>query len=232
MNKDKTIAFATGMFAGIILTSLLFGAMLVMKSTSGDKPRMGSFIDAASVSPANSVIGDRTRYFFVSYSTRGVGGNTDIFGDSWFTCNGFPRKSNIDSIIYERLIESRECYMHIIILGMFEFKDSTDYYDFTTHYRGDPKPEKQLECCAIGDGLRVIPFDSGWRRANGNDYIDSSIQLYKPDMYIPDTLSYWYKHRGMDSIMLLYHDLIVPGRFDTAWISDNGYRYTIDNTKP
>lgn len=226
MNKNTAPAFFTGMFAGIILTALAFGLLFTFKDQDTPKPGMILY-KTATDSVTYPVDSMKERYFLVAFSTRDKDDGKDLIGQAWFSCQGFPEKVAIENMAYDICPKSRKCYQHVIILNLLEMS-AKDYADFDAHSTSDPKPKKKSGCCVIGPGLRVVPHvDDGWLRANSNDYVDSFIQLYKPD-----TLSYWYTHRCMDSIMVLYRDRNVPSKFDTAWISDNRYPYTIDSTKP
>ncbi len=105
------------------------------------------------------------RYFLVSYETELKNGYNKITGSNWFSCNGFPNKNDIDSIVYAGLECKKECYQHIVVLSIYEFKDVSDYLSFGDNYKSDPVPKKQKPCgdlspITLDSTYMTIPMDS------------------------------------------------------------------------
>lgn len=86
------------------------------------------------------------RYFFVSYQTSLKDNSQNSYGEVWFSCNSFPSKNSIDTVISQYLDHKLSCYQSIIITFMYELKDKEDYDSFNSNYSGDVKIKKKKSC--------------------------------------------------------------------------------------
>lgn len=114
----------------------------------------------------------RDRYFLISYLSReNRPGAQVIYGNAWIktTDGAFPRKVNIDKIVYAGFDRKRECYEAIIISNIFEFEKKEDFDAYQLGYKYDKDPKKQDGCCDF-----PIIFDRGIREFNGGYNIDTA----------------------------------------------------------
>lgn len=79
---------------------------------------------------------DDHRYFLVNYKTNEVWNGKENYGAFWFKSKEFPSKNYLDSSIYSCLEKAKDCYEHIIITNIYEFKDSNDFNAFGKDYKG------------------------------------------------------------------------------------------------
>lgn len=118
---------------------------------------------------------DSSRYFLVSYLTSLKSNPNPIHGSFYFSARAMPSKNEIDKNIYEYLRYKRCAYEGIVILYIYEFRDSTDYNNFSSDFKGDAPPAKQLPCDYSGS---VSPDSKYWTLYN---YRDTARYLTPPD---------------------------------------------------
>lgn len=95
----------------------------------------------------NSDTESKHRYFLVSYTFARKNFDGINAGSMWFESDGFPSKNQIDSIVYDGLPLNKECYQHIIINSIYEFKNEDDYKSFNISYKGSLKQIKNKKSC-------------------------------------------------------------------------------------
>lgn len=74
------------------------------------------------------------RFFYFSYSTCQVNnGFSTVEGFQYIASDYFPRKTFLDSLVFDRLPLKRKCYQNVIITSIFEFESEADYLSFSTN---------------------------------------------------------------------------------------------------
>lgn len=117
---------------------LISGSMMVTNDTVG----VGG--------PMEDAYDNRQRYFLISYEYRETLGAGRGNGNFWFsTHGGFPPKTEMDDNIFTFLPKKRECYGHVIITNIFEFRSRQDFLQFTDGAISDKRTKKKKGCCDI-----------------------------------------------------------------------------------
>lgn len=98
------------------------------------------------ISPLSPI--DHERYFLISYIVRlkNHEDKQDIEGDVWFSCDGFPKKHDMDSIVFDGLEYKKGCYQNVIVTSIFEFKNREDYLAFGYGTKADIKKVRHKSC--------------------------------------------------------------------------------------
>lgn len=78
----------------------------------------------------------KKRYFYINYRTEDNYSNESLYGSRSFWRNsGFPSQREIDTMVIGALPKTFDCYQHVVVTSLFEFKDSNDFNDFR---KGEP----------------------------------------------------------------------------------------------
>lgn len=90
------------------------------------------------------------RFFLISYQTLNKEGGGEITGCLYLDMWDFPTKRYIDSLAYDGFEKKRECYQHIVVLNIIEFKTKRDYNSFIIG-AGNMEGKKSKKCCKSSD---------------------------------------------------------------------------------
>lgn len=86
------------------------------------------------------------RYFYITYQTSLKDNSAYSYGEVWFSCEGFPRKTVIDSNVFSHLEYTRNCYQSLVLTSIYEFKNRGDYNSFAENYKGESAPKHKKIC--------------------------------------------------------------------------------------
>ncbi len=138
---------------------------------------------------------DTDRYFMIAYETKLKNDDRKITGTMWIDCNGFPNKTDIDSMVYADLWHKKECYQNVIILSIYEFKNAMDYYSFGVGVKQAKIYKNKKECCDVSPTKFYISDSSFLIPPN---LLLDSINLYRDSIFMQID-SILLKHKQFDS---------------------------------
>lgn len=93
------------------------------------------------------------RFFYINYRTEDKYTNESLYGSRSFWRNiRFPSQKEIDTMVIGALPKTFDCYQHVVVTSLFEFKDSNDFNDFR-------KGEPPLNMLVIKDTCNIQPHE-------------------------------------------------------------------------